>query len=157
MRNFSQSGMFYFVDLHKQEFVASHFVSRTFKLHTDITSAGTLTVQTLSVMTLLCNFDGSNEGVCSHILHGCFSKFVAGLLESYSASAGEGYGVTCPPSLLIHRPACTLEHWLSNARAEATTPAFSDKASLCCGLCHVHPQGICVARQAYGWSFVTTF
>lgn len=69
----------------------------------------------------------------------CFQpgKFVAGLFESYSASAAEGYGVTCPPSLLIHRPACTLDHWLCNARAEATTPAFSDKASFYCGLCHV--------------------
>ena len=60
-----------------------------------------------------------------------------GLFESYSASAGEGYGVTCPPCLLIHRPACTLDHWLSNARAEATTPAFSDKASFCYGLPHL--------------------
>ena len=55
----------------------------------------------------------------------------AGLLESYSATAGEfpGGAGACPPCLLIQRPACTLDHWLSNARAEATTPAFSDKAT----------------------------
>ncbi|KAL3138737.1 hypothetical protein ABBQ32_005584 [Trebouxia sp. C0010 RCD-2024] len=66
-------------------------------------------------------------------------EFLPGLLESYSASAGEGYGVTCPPCLLIHRPACTLHHWLSNARAEATTPVFSDKVSTLYNLlCAVH-------------------
>ncbi len=52
-----------------------------------------------------------------------------GLSESYSATAGEFAGQACPPCLLIDRPACTLDHWLSNARAEATVPAWSDKAS----------------------------
>ena len=54
----------------------------------------------------------------------------AALLESYSATAGGSWAESCPACLLIQRPACTLEHWLSNARAEATTPAWTDKASL---------------------------
>ena len=78
---------------------------------------------------------------------------VAGLFESYSASAGEGYGVTCPPCLLIHRPACTLHHWLSNARAEATIPAFSDKASCYCVPCLVQPLLLVwLAHKCIGYS-----
>ncbi|DBB08757.1 TPA: hypothetical protein ACH3X3_008192 [Trebouxia sp. C0006] len=56
-------------------------------------------------------------------------EYLPGLSESYSATAGEFAGQACPPCLLIDRPACTLDHWLSNARAEATVPAWSDKVS----------------------------
>ena len=64
----------------------------------------------------------------SHQLNGMLCD-ATGLSESYSATAGEFAGQACPPCLLIDRPACTLDHWLSNARAEATVPAWSDKAS----------------------------
>lgn len=53
----------------------------------------------------------------------------AALLDSYSATSGANWASSCPACLLIQRPACTLDHWLSNARAEATTPAWTDKAS----------------------------
>ncbi|DBA83586.1 TPA: hypothetical protein ACH3X1_006158 [Trebouxia sp. C0004] len=66
-------------------------------------------------------------------------EYLPGLSESYSATAGEFAGQACPPCLLIDRPACTLDHWLSNARAEATTPAWSDKVSTLYNiLCAVH-------------------
>ena len=69
-----------------------------------------------------------DEQLLSHQLNGMLSD-ATGLSESYSATAGEFAGQACPPCLLIDRPACTLDHWLSNARAEATVPAWSDKAS----------------------------
>lgn len=63
-------------------------------------------------------------------------QYLPGLNESYSATAGEFPGSACPPCLVIERPACTLDHWLSNARAEATVPAWSDKVSTLFNILH---------------------
>ena len=76
----------------------------------------------------MCCHTCQDEQRLSHQLNGMLSN-ATGLSESYSATAGEFAGQACPPCLLIDRPACTLDHWLSNARAEATVPAWSDKAS----------------------------
>ncbi len=97
-----------------------------------------------------------DEQWLSHQLNGMLCD-ATGLSESYNATAGEFAGQACPPCLLIDRPACTLDHWLSNARAEATVPAWSDKASSlhtsCAHSTAALPVPLCSPCDMHSWTY----